>query len=61
MQCRVGGSFKREGTCLYLWLIHIFVGQKPTQHCMMIAFVVVVMNYLADMVTQLIDPRVRLS
>ena len=27
----------------------------------MIAFVVVVMNYLADMVTQLIDPRVRLS
>lgn len=27
----------------------------------MIAFVVVVMNYLADLLTQLIDPRVRLS
>ena len=22
-----------EGTYVYLWLIHIDVGQKPTQHC----------------------------
>ena len=29
----VGGRFKREGTYVYLWLIHITVWQKPTQHC----------------------------
>ena len=22
-----------EGAYVYLWLIHIDVGQKPTQHC----------------------------
>ena len=27
-----GGRFKREGTYVYLWLIHITVWQKPTQH-----------------------------
>ena len=27
------GSFKREGTDVYLWLIHVEVWQKPTQHC----------------------------
>ena len=25
------GRFKREGTCVYLWLIHVDVWQKPTQ------------------------------
>ena len=29
----VGGRLKREGTCVYLWLIHVDVWQKPTQHC----------------------------
>ena len=29
----VGERFKREGTCVYLWLIHVAVWQKPTQHC----------------------------
>ena len=29
----VGGRFKREGTHVCLWLIHIVVRQKPTQHC----------------------------
>ena len=29
----VGGRFKREGTCMYLQLIHVVVRQKPTQHC----------------------------
>ena len=28
----VGGKFKREGTCVYLWLIHVAVWQKPRQH-----------------------------
>ena len=29
----VGGRLKREGTCVYLWLIHVDVWQKPTQYC----------------------------
>ena len=27
----VGGRFKREGTYVYLWLVHVNVWQKPTQ------------------------------
>ena len=30
---RVGGRFKTEGIYVCLWLIHIVVWQKPTQHC----------------------------
>ena len=29
----VGGRFKREGTYVHLWLIHVDVWQKPTQYC----------------------------
>ena len=29
----VGGSFKRAGTYVCLWLIHVDVQQKPTQYC----------------------------
>ena len=25
--------FKSEGTYVYLWLIHVNVWQKPSQHC----------------------------
>jgi len=28
-----GGKFKREGTYVYLWLIHVDGWQKPTQYC----------------------------
>ena len=28
-----GGRIKREGTYVYLWLIHSVVWQKPIQHC----------------------------
>ena len=28
----VGGKFKRKGTYVYLWLIHVDVWQKPTQY-----------------------------
>ena len=28
-----GGSFKREGTQVHLWLINVDVWQKPTQFC----------------------------
>ena len=29
----MGERFKREGTYIYLWLIHVDVWQKPTQYC----------------------------
>ena len=29
----LGGRFKREGTYVYLWLIHVDVWHKPTQYC----------------------------
>ena len=29
----MGERFKREGTYMYLWLIHVDVWQKPTQYC----------------------------
>ena len=29
----VGGRFRREGTYVFLQLIHVNVWQKPTQHC----------------------------
>ena len=28
-----GGGIKREGTYVYLWLIHVDIWQKPTQYC----------------------------
>ena len=28
-----GGRVQRDGTYVYLWLIHVAVWQKPTQHC----------------------------
>ena len=28
----VGRRFKREGTYVHLWLIHVAVWQRPTQH-----------------------------
>ena len=29
----VGGRFRRQGTHVHLWLIHVVVQQKPTQRC----------------------------
>ena len=29
----VGAKFKREGPCVYLWLVHGDVWQKPGQYC----------------------------
>ena len=29
----VGGIFKREGTHVYLWPIHVEVWQEPSQYC----------------------------
>ena len=33
MGWEMGGRFKREGTCIYLWLIHVDIWQKPIQYC----------------------------
>ena len=33
MWWEVGGRFKREGTYVYIWLIHVGMWQKPTQYC----------------------------
>ena len=33
MGWEVVGRFKREGTFVYLWLIHVDAWQKPTQYC----------------------------
>ena len=33
MTYRMGRRLKREGIYVYLWLIHIVLWQKPTQHC----------------------------
>ena len=32
MGWELGGSFKHEGTYVYLWLIHVDVWQKPTRY-----------------------------
>ena len=29
----VGERVRREGTYIYLWLIHVDIWQKPTQYC----------------------------
>jgi len=29
---KVGGRFKKEGTYVHLWLIHVDPWQKPTQY-----------------------------
>ena len=33
MGWEVEGRFKKEGTCVYLWLIHVDVWQKLAQYC----------------------------
>ena len=38
MGWEVRGTFKREGTYVYLWLILVDVWQKPTQYCKAIIF-----------------------
>ena len=36
MKWKVERRFKRRGTCVYIWLIHVDIWQKPTQHCKVI-------------------------
>ena len=41
----VGGRFKREETCVYLWLIHVAIWQKPIQHCKAIILQLKINNF----------------
>ena len=34
----MGTRFKKEGTSVYLWLLHVDTCQKPAQHCKAIIF-----------------------
>ena len=36
MEREVGGRLKREGTDVYLWLIHVDVWQESSQYCKII-------------------------
>ena len=42
----VGGKFKKEGTYVYLWLIHVDVWQKATQHCKVIVLQLKINTFL---------------
>ena len=41
----VGGKFKREGTCVYLWLIHADICQRATQNCKAIILQLKINNF----------------
>ena len=45
MRREVGGKFKREGTYVYLRLIHLDVWQKSTQYCKAIVFQLKINKY----------------
>ena len=45
MEWEVRGSLKREGTYVYLWLIHVDIWQKPTQYCKAIIFQLKINNF----------------
>ena len=38
MGWEMGGEFSREGTYVYLWLIHVDIRQGSTQYCNAIIF-----------------------
>ena len=42
----MGGKFKREETCVCLWLIHADVWQKPTQYCKAIVLQLKINHFL---------------
>ena len=45
MGWEVGGRFKKEGTYVYLWLIHVDVWQKRTQYCKAIILLLKINNF----------------
>ena len=61
----MGERFKREGTYVYLWLIHVDVWQKLSQYCKVIIFQLkknessVQFNSVAQLCLTLCDPMSR--
>ena len=45
----VGGRFKKEGTFVYLWLIHVNVWQKSNQYCKGIILQLKINIFLKDL------------
>ena len=45
MGWEVGGRFEREGISVCVWLIHIDVWQKPTEHCKAIILQLKINNF----------------
>ena len=45
MGWEVGGRSKKDGTYVYLWLIHVDVWQKPTQYCKTIIIQLQINNF----------------
>ena len=43
-----GGRLQREGTHVYLWLIHVDVWQKPTQYCKAITLQLKINKFLTN-------------
>ena len=41
----MGGRFKKEGTYVYLWLIHVNVWQKSNQYCKAIILQLKIYNF----------------
>ena len=48
----VGGACKREGTCVYLWLIHVDVWQKPTQYCKAIILHIIINPFKKNLLSK---------
>ena len=48
MGWEMGGRFKREGTYIYLWLIHVDVWQKWTQYCKAIILQLKISNFFKN-------------
>jgi len=42
------GRFKREGTYVYLWLIHVDVWQKSNQYCKATILQLKINNFFKD-------------
>ena len=60
-----GGRFKREGTYVYLWLIHADGWQKPTQYCKAIILQLKINKFIKRMLIKIqcayVSPRILLK
>ena len=50
-----------EGTCVYLWLIHVDIWQKPMQHCKAIILQLKVNNFFKKEIYPYQDEEVKVK